>query len=77
MRGDMNGLSVERELGEINVKVERLEEEMREMRADLRAVRDAIVSVSGGWKILLLLGSVAGMVGALAAKVMPFLSGGR
>ncbi|MGF7160242.1 chromosome condensin MukBEF ATPase and DNA-binding subunit MukB [Rhodoligotrophos appendicifer] len=73
----MNGLSVERELGEINVKVERLEEEMREMRADLRAVRDAIVSVSGGWKILLLLGSVAGMVGALAAKVMPFLSGGR
>jgi len=70
--------SVERELGELNAKVERLEEEMREIRMDLRAVREAMVSVTGGWKMLMLFGSLAGMVGAAIGKLMPLIgAGGR
>lgn len=65
--------SVERELGELNAKVERLELEMREIRGDLRAVRDAVVSAHGGWKILVVLASMAGMAGAAAAKLFPFV----
>jgi hypothetical protein len=63
--------SVERELGELNAKVERLEDEMREIRRDVRIVRDALVSVTGGWRLLLVFGTLTGMAGAALARIMP------
>lgn len=66
--------SVERDLGELNAKVARLEDEMREIRRDVRTVRDAVVSANGGWRMLVMLGSSAGVVGALTAKIIPMLT---
>jgi hypothetical protein len=46
---------------------------MHEMRADVREIRDAVTGFRGGWKALTLLAGLSASVGALAAKVLPFL----
>ncbi|QPC41984.1 hypothetical protein HW532_04205 [Kaustia mangrovi] len=67
----MAATSIERELGELNTKVERLEREVGGIQHDLRTIRDAVVSTRSGWKVLVALVSAAGAMGALAAKVLP------
>lgn len=64
--------SIERELGKLNAKVERLEREVGGIQGDLRAIRDAVVSARGGWKVLLALVSAAGVLGAAIARMLPF-----
>lgn len=68
----MTTSSIERELGKLNAKVERLEREVGGIQGDLRAIRDAVVSARGGWKVLLALVSAAGVLGAAISRMLPF-----
>ncbi len=43
---------VEREVGRLEARMETVETELQGIRADVREIRDALVSARGGWLIL-------------------------
>ena len=68
------------QLGELQGRMQAFEDTMarheaddRVTRDDIKAIRSAIDQAKGGWKTLMLVGGLAGAVGALVAKVIPFL----
>jgi len=72
----MSGTTAEFIVGSEAERIARLEERMAavhvllaEIRADQRAMADTISRASGGLRVLLLLGSLAGAAGALRAVV--------
>jgi len=60
------------DFGRLTAKVEMLEEQVAEMRADLRAVRDMLNEAKGGWKLMLAVAGFAGTAGALLSKFLVF-----
>ena len=68
------------QLGELQGRIRSFEETLtrheaddRVMREDIKAIRTCLDQAKGGWKTLMLVGGLAGAVGALVAKVVPFL----
>lgn len=57
----------------LKVKVEHLERSVTEMRDDIKGLLALANQTKGGWKVIVLVGSVSGAVGALLAKVVPLL----
>ena len=57
------------EFGKMQATVGALESDMREMKADVRVIRDAITEARGGWKTLLMIGGAA----AAAASFITWL----
>jgi hypothetical protein len=66
-----------RELGELSARITALEGDMRDLRRDVREIRDALVTVRGGWKALTLIVGISASLGAAFAKFMPLLLGPR
>lgn len=62
------------EFGRLTAKVETLEEQVAEMRADLKAVRDMLSEARGGWKLMLGIAGFAGAAGAVLTKLAMFFS---
>jgi chromosome condensin MukBEF ATPase and DNA-binding subunit MukB len=63
----------EREFGQLEARMEVLEREMKEMRADMRYVRDAISTAQGSWKTMAWVIGVSGIAGAMSAKFLAML----
>lgn len=59
----------------LGVKVDRLEGDMSEVKTDIKSLLAIINQTKGGWKVIILVASVAGTAGALIAKALPFLGG--
>ncbi len=75
-------MTLSKEVNDLKVQVVKLETRFDSMEKylsatarDVRAIRDAALSVKGGWKMMVLLMSVAAAIGALAAKIAPFVGG--
>ncbi len=64
---------VEREVGRLEARMETVETELQGIRADVREIRDALVSARGGWVILTAALSLAAMAGALINSIWPAL----
>jgi hypothetical protein len=68
---------VQRTLGEHAAHITNLRTDMQEIKTDVRAIRDLLSEAKGGWKTLMLIGGVAGVLGAATSKLlhwlMPFL----
>jgi chromosome condensin MukBEF ATPase and DNA-binding subunit MukB len=64
---------VEREVGRLEARMETVESELQGIRADVREIRDALVSARGGWLILTAALSLAAAVGAMASNYLPAL----
>ena len=62
--------ALNREVGELRVRVSAVEDEMRILRSDIREIRDALVAIRGGWKILASViaasAALGGLLGSLA-----------
>jgi hypothetical protein len=62
--------ALNREVGELRVRLSAVEDEMRILRSDVREIRDALVSIRGGWKILASIiaasAALGGLLGSLA-----------
>ena len=62
--------ALNREVGELRVRVTAVEDEMRILRSDIREIRDALVAIRGGWKILASIiaasAALGGLLGSLA-----------
>ena len=63
----------DREIGELTARMASLEKTTAAIQTDMREVRDTIISAKGGWKILAAIAGIAGAVGALMAKLGPWI----
>jgi hypothetical protein len=66
-------MTPEERLARLEARMDGVYDDVKEMREDVRAIRDTLTEARGGWKTLLLVGGAAGTFGALAAKILPFL----
>jgi len=65
--------SLDRDVGALEARMRVVEQEIHAMRDDVREIRDALVSVRGGWKTLTLVIGVSVSVGALLSRLLPAL----
>ena len=55
---------IDRELGELSARMTALEREMKELRADIKWMRDTVQQTRGGWRTIAFLISAGGVTGA-------------
>ena len=67
-------LSLNREVGELRVRMAAVEDEMRILRADVRDIRDALLSLKGGWRIFASLIALSAALGALLGRLADLLA---
>ena len=65
----------QRDIGRIEGKVNSLESDLTEVKADVKAILAVINQTKGGWKIMMLVGGVTGAIGAFIVKILPFTGG--
>lgn len=59
----------DREMGEHDARLKALEQQVAELRADVKSILSVLNEARGGWKTLMLVGGIAGMMGATVAKI--------
>ncbi|MCA0433508.1 MAG: hypothetical protein LCH46_09600 [Proteobacteria bacterium] len=64
---------LEREIGNLEARMETVEAELQAIRQDVREIRDALVKARGGWMALTLMLACAASAGAWASKLLPAL----
>lgn len=67
-------MSPEERLAVLETEMEAMQRSMKELKDDVRIIRDTLLHAKGGWKTLLLVAGLASTVGAVLAKVAPFLT---
>ncbi len=60
---------LQRDIGRLEARVDAQQSELREIKADVKAILALVNQAKGGWKTLVVVGAVAGAVGALVAKL--------
>lgn len=71
---DMERDAMQRDMGRLEARVDAQESELREIKADVKAILALVNQARGGWKTLVVVGAVAGAMGALVTK-LGFLAG--
>lgn len=64
---------IHRQLGALDARMDAVERDIREMKADVRETRDAMRNASSSWKALVFLGGTAAAIGALAMQFLSWL----
>ncbi len=67
-------LNIEREIGNLEARMQAVEADVQAMRIDVREIRDALVGVKGGWRVLMIVIAVATTLGALLGKYLPLVT---
>lgn len=57
----------------LKTEVDYLKTHINEIKSDTREIKETLSQAKGGWKTLMLVAGISSTVGALAAKVLPFL----
>ncbi len=65
--------NLERDMGSLEARMQTVEQELHAIRSDVREIRDALVSMKGGWRTLLMVISMATTVGAILGRYLPQL----
>ncbi len=63
--------TTQRELENLNVRLSRVETDMKQQNVLLYEIRDFMVSARGSWKTVVGISGFAAAVGALIAKFLP------
>ena len=63
---------IERELGGLGARMEAMEKAMESVATDVRGMRDQMNKFKGGWTVISIASAIAGGIGALATKAVPF-----
>jgi hypothetical protein len=66
-------MSLEREVGALQARMETVETELQGIRSDVREIRDALVTARGSWKALSLVVGLSVSLGAAVGKLLPYL----
>ena len=66
-------MTLDREVGALQARMETVESELQGMRSDVREIRDALVGARGSWKAICLVVGLSVSLGAAVAKLLPYL----
>lgn len=69
--------SIEREIGNLEARMQTVESELHAIRSDVREIRDALVGAKGGWRTITIVIGLATTFGAVLGRFMPMLFGAR
>ncbi len=69
--------NIEREIGNLEARMQAVEADVQAMRIDVREIRDTVVSVKGGWRVLMIVIGLAATMGAALGKYVPLVLGWR
>jgi hypothetical protein len=64
-------------MGETQGRLLALESDMQELRRDVREIRDAQVTVRGGWTLLSAVIGLSASLGAIIGKWLPVMMGAK
>lgn len=65
--------SIEREIGNLEARMQTVESELQAIRSDVRDIRDVLMGVQGGWRTLTIVIGIATTFGALLGRYLPSL----
>jgi chromosome condensin MukBEF ATPase and DNA-binding subunit MukB len=66
-------MTLEREVGALQARMETVESELQGIRSDVREIRDALVTARGSWKAICLVVGLSVSLGAAVTKLFPYL----
>ena len=66
-------MTLEREVGALQARMETVEQELQGIRSDVREIRDALVGARGSWKAICLVVGLSVSLGAAVGKLLPYL----
>jgi hypothetical protein len=66
----------DRDIGRHEEAIDTLKDEVTALRKDIAEIKSILATAKGGWKTLMVLGSIAGTVGAAIVKLIAMLKGG-
>lgn len=61
----------------MEVQVERLETDVKEVKGDVKAIRATIDAASGGWRMLVVVGTISAAIGAFFSKIIAMFPFGK
>jgi hypothetical protein len=64
-----------RDMGELGARVLAVEGDLRELKTDVREIRDTLATFRGGWRALALIVAASASLGAVVSKIAPFILG--
>lgn len=67
--------SVDIAVARMEVQVERLEQDMAELKSDIKFIRRKLDEATGGWKVFMIVGSAGAAIGGLIFKFIDMLGG--
>lgn len=70
------GVEIYRDLGAHEAQITQLQADVKALRTDVAEIKALLEQTRGSVKMLMLVGSVAGAVGAIIVKVAAWLKGG-
>ena len=62
------------EIGHLKGRVDGLEDDVKEIKADVKSILATVNQSRGGFKTLLAVSGISGTFGALLVKIIPFTS---
>jgi chromosome condensin MukBEF ATPase and DNA-binding subunit MukB len=65
-------MTPEERLAVLEAEMRDVRDDVKEIAADMKVVRDTLSQAKGGWRTLMLVAGCAGASGALAAKLLLF-----
>ena len=66
-------MTLEREVGALQARMETVESELQGIRSDVREIRDALVGARGSWRAICLVVGLSVSLGAAVGKLLPYL----
>ena len=67
--------SVDIAVARMEVQVERLEQDMAELKSDIKFIRRKLDEATGGWKVFMIVGSAGAAIGGLIFKLIDMIGG--
>ena len=65
---------VSRTIGRLEAQVKSQGDQIKTLVIEIRGIRSTLDEAKGGWKTLMLVGSLAGVAGGAVAKLIPILN---
>lgn len=59
----------------LEVQVEKLEQDMAELKSDVKFIRQKLDQAAGGWRVFLMVGTAGAALGGLIFKAFDFMAG--
>lgn len=70
---DMSDLNIA--VAKLEVQVERLEQDMAELKSDIKFIRRKLDEATGGWRVFMIVGSAGAALGGLIFKAFDMIWG--